>query len=66
MFEKIFSRASVPTGPVQYLIVGLGNPGSKYEKDVYKRQGYAILNRKANPYNNIRGGLRTGRRKITE
>lgn len=31
MFEKIFSRASVPTGPVQYLIVGLGNPGSKYE-----------------------------------
>lgn len=31
MFEKLFSRPSVPAGPVQYLVVGLGNPGSKYE-----------------------------------
>ena len=31
MFKNPFAKASEPTGPVEYLIVGLGNPGSKYE-----------------------------------
>lgn len=31
MLERFFSRSIVPPGPVQYLVVGLGNPGSKYE-----------------------------------
>lgn len=32
MFQNLFSsRPSVPTGPVEFLIVGLGNPGRQYE-----------------------------------
>ena len=32
MFKNLFfSRPSVPTGPVEFLIVGLGNPGRQYE-----------------------------------
>lgn len=32
MFKNLFSsRSSVPTGPVEFLIVGLGNPGRQYE-----------------------------------
>ena len=31
MFQKLFRRPAPLTGPVEYLIVGLGNPGSKYE-----------------------------------
>jgi peptidyl-tRNA hydrolase, PTH1 family len=31
MFKNPFSRTAEPSGPVEYLIVGLGNPGSKYE-----------------------------------
>lgn len=32
MFKNLFSsRPSVPTGPVVFLIVGLGNPGRQYE-----------------------------------
>lgn len=32
MFANLFSsRPSVPTGPVEFLIVGLGNPGRQYE-----------------------------------
>ena len=30
MFDKI--RQTAPAGPVSYLVVGLGNPGTKYEK----------------------------------
>ena len=28
--EKFQNQESVPTGPVEYLIVGLGNPGEQY------------------------------------
>ncbi len=32
MFSKLFSsRSTVPAGPVEFLIVGLGNPGRQYE-----------------------------------
>jgi PTH1 family peptidyl-tRNA hydrolase len=31
MFKNPFSKSSEPAGPVEYIIVGLGNPGSKYE-----------------------------------
>lgn len=31
MFKNIFARSAEPAGPVEYLIVGLGNPGGKYE-----------------------------------
>lgn len=31
MFKNPFSRAAEPAGPVEYLVVGLGNPGGKYE-----------------------------------
>ena len=31
MFQKFFRRPAPLTGPVESLIVGLGNPGSKYE-----------------------------------
>ncbi len=31
MFKNPFSKSSEPSGPVEYIIVGLGNPGSKYE-----------------------------------
>lgn len=31
MFKNPFAKAAEPTGPVEYIIVGLGNPGSKYE-----------------------------------
>ena len=32
MFQNLFSsRPSIPTGPVEFLIVGLGNPGRQYE-----------------------------------
>ena len=32
MFSHLFSsRSTVPTGPVEFLIVGLGNPGRQYE-----------------------------------
>ena len=30
MFQKFFRRPAPVTGPVEYLVVGLGNPGSKY------------------------------------
>ncbi|MBO5789856.1 MAG: aminoacyl-tRNA hydrolase, partial [Clostridia bacterium] len=30
LFEKI--RPAKPTGPITHLVVGLGNPGAKYEK----------------------------------
>jgi PTH1 family peptidyl-tRNA hydrolase len=29
--KKIFEIAPVPSGPVEYIIVGLGNPGKEYE-----------------------------------
>lgn len=29
-FREISKSESVPTGPVEYLIVGLGNPGEQY------------------------------------
>lgn len=31
MFKNSFSKNAEPIGPVEYIIVGLGNPGSKYE-----------------------------------
>lgn len=31
MFRNPFSRAAEPAGPVEYIVAGLGNPGSKYE-----------------------------------
>ncbi len=31
MFKNIFARNAEPAGPVEYLVVGLGNPGGKYE-----------------------------------
>ena len=31
MFKNIFARSAEPAGPVEYLVVGLGNPGGKYE-----------------------------------
>ncbi|WP_312695348.1 aminoacyl-tRNA hydrolase [Caproiciproducens sp.] len=31
MFKNIFAKSAEPAGPVEYLIVGLGNPGGKYE-----------------------------------
>ena len=32
MFEKLFSsRSRTPSGPVQFLVAGLGNPGKQYE-----------------------------------
>jgi PTH1 family peptidyl-tRNA hydrolase len=31
MFKNPFAKAAEPVGPVEYIIVGLGNPGSKYE-----------------------------------
>ena len=31
MFKNLFKRPAAAAGPVEYLIVGLGNPGSKYE-----------------------------------
>ncbi|XOQ47993.1 MAG: aminoacyl-tRNA hydrolase [Eubacteriales bacterium] len=31
MFSNPFAAKSEPTGQIEYLIVGLGNPGSKYE-----------------------------------
>ena len=31
MFKNPFAKSTEPTGPVEYIIVGLGNPGSKYE-----------------------------------
>ena len=32
MFKNLFSKKNpLPSGPVEYLIAGLGNPGSKYE-----------------------------------
>lgn len=30
MFKNLFSNHTEPTGPVEYIVVGLGNPGSKY------------------------------------
>ena len=31
MFKLFSKKSAVPTGPVEYLIVGLGNPGREYE-----------------------------------
>lgn len=31
MFQHLFARNPEPAGPVEYLIVGLGNPGEKYD-----------------------------------
>lgn len=31
MFQHFFARNPEPAGPVEYLIVGLGNPGEKYD-----------------------------------
>lgn len=31
MFKNPFAKSAEPAGPVEYIIVGLGNPGSKYE-----------------------------------
>lgn len=31
MLSKLFSSQKAPTGPVEYMIVGLGNPGKQYE-----------------------------------
>nr|WP_319489461.1 aminoacyl-tRNA hydrolase [uncultured Caproiciproducens sp.] len=31
MFKNIFARSAEPAGPVEFIIAGLGNPGSKYE-----------------------------------
>ena len=31
MFKNIFARNAEPAGPVEHLVVGLGNPGGKYE-----------------------------------
>lgn len=31
MFKNLFKRPETAAGPVEYLIVGLGNPGGKYE-----------------------------------
>lgn len=31
MFKNPFVKSAEPAGPVEYMIVGLGNPGSKYE-----------------------------------
>jgi PTH1 family peptidyl-tRNA hydrolase len=31
MFKNPFTKSAEPTGSVEYIIVGLGNPGSKYE-----------------------------------
>lgn len=30
MFKNLFSNHTEPAGPVEYIVVGLGNPGSKY------------------------------------
>ena len=32
LFKQISSSAPTPSGPVEYLVVGLGNPGLQYEK----------------------------------
>lgn len=31
MFQNLFKKSTPVSGPVEYLIVGLGNPGSKYD-----------------------------------
>ena len=32
LFEKISKQESVSAGPVEYIVAGLGNPGSQYER----------------------------------
>lgn len=32
LFQKIAKQESAATGPIEYIVAGLGNPGSQYEK----------------------------------
>ena len=48
MFSHLFSsRSTVPAGPVEFLIVGLGNPGRQYEntRDVIAEKAGARVDR---------------------
>ncbi len=51
IFEKLKSSSKpVPTGKVEYIIVGLGNPGKEYENTRHNA-GYLAIEKLCNKYN---------------